>query len=265
MGRTSGSSRSAQRQALNELVDISFKLDVAVEGRDGIRKWLNYDAEMEATEEVIDELFADFSGTDAYAISAPPNEHVSVIVENLDEFALAMYVRSWTLVSFQRKSLATCDHPVVMVSEDGHSPVGPLNAPGFFVPLSRKVGLFMGRPPTRARTGEIGVDDHHYPGKADTANMFNQLGIANAREAIFTHPDDVHLTLGLLPQPRRQEVTHPDYKEWFEVGEKLRSEEVNPGSPSLTGLRSPQEDESGALDRQHVRDWLDRTSIERYL
>lgn len=216
----------SERQMLNENADIMFKLQMAVDGREGVRTALNHGAEVEATEQEVDAAFAEYSDTNSFQVELSPNEHVRFILEELRGVTRTMYARQWSVVEFQRKTLATCDHPVVLVPAEGHPPfmgVGLFTAAGVFVSLNRYVGLLMGDILTKALQGKFGTIDARLRGSTYFANTFNGLIIANAREAIFTHPDDANLTSGPLPPPMRQEFTHPDYEVWREVGEKIRS------------------------------------------
>lgn len=234
----------SERTMMNESAEIMLKLQMAVDGREGIRTALNYGEHVEATEDEVDVALAQYFGPGSLHMKLNPNEHIRFILEELRGVTSTMYARQWSVLEFRTESLITCDHPVVLVPmerESSFKGVGLLSAGGVFVPLNRRVGLLMGDVPPEVRQGEFGVGDAKYWGDTYFANYFNSLIIANAREAIFTHPDDAQLTQRPLPPPKRQELTHPDYKVWRDVGEKIRSGEgvlAEPpeNDPHSTGL-----------------------------
>jgi hypothetical protein len=220
----------AERQMLNENADMMFKLQMALDGREGVRNALNLGAEVDATEEEVDAAFAEYSDTDAYHVELSPNDHIRFILDELRGVTRTMYARKWSIVEFQRKTLATCDHPVVLVPAEDQPPftgVGLFTAGGVYLPLNRRLGLLMGDIPPEVWLGKFGTKDARLAGTTAFADLFNGLVVANAREAVFTHPVDAHLTSGPLPSPRRVELTHPHYATWREVGEKLRASRVN--------------------------------------
>ena len=224
----------AMRTMMNESADIMMKLQMAIDGREGTRKALNHEAEIEATEHEVDVAFAEYSDPSSFHVELSPNEHIRFILDELRGVTRTMYARQWSVVEFRRRSLLTCDHPVVLIPVEGEPSfmgVGILSAGGVFVPLNRQVGLVMGGVPPEVKQGKFGVRDAKYWGNTYFANYFNDVIIANAREAIFAHPDDAHLTQRPLPSPKRQELTHPDYEVWRGVGEKIRSGKGNRTEP----------------------------------
>lgn len=218
----------AERQMFNEMYDVFFKLDVAVQGREGMRRALNHNADEEATEEEIDEMYADFTDTEAFHIEAHPNEHIRSMLENVEGITRSIYSRSWTLIRFERRTLLLSDHPIALIASTDHPPfmgIGILSAEGVVFPVDRRMALVMGWPPETDKDGLLGTADHRIVGTANIAKWVNQAIMNTARKALFTHPEDAHLTAGPLPEPRDREIQAPDYDQWRTVGEQLNTEE----------------------------------------
>ena len=114
------------------------------------------------------------------------------------------YERAWSIIRFERKALATCDNPVILLPDpdaDPHLGVGALTAAAVLLPLGRRVALFM-KPP--------GTGDDQIPGVAALARDLNQRTALNARRAIYHHPDDDPLRGVFVPPRREHEMTLPD-------------------------------------------------------
>lgn len=215
----------SQRQMINDIADSLFKLQVMVGGRKGIQEALDDSRAEPANAQEVDDVFAKYTAPDSFRIEMSPNEHIKMMLEHLEGFAFSMYCRPWSIIGYERKTLATCDHPVVLVPTDdsGFLGVGALTAGGIYVPLDRRTALVMGDLPDDPGNVKAGADDVRFGGNAALANWLNRMLISNAREAIFTHPDDANLTSGPLPAPRRQEIEPPDYEQWRGAGEKIRT------------------------------------------
>lgn len=231
----------AARSVMGETADIFIKMQIAVGGREALREVIDEGRATKATEAEVDAVWAKYSDTDSFQVLASPEEHIEFIRDQIKATTYEMFMRPWLVVDFENAALATCDHPVVPVPDvDADNYLGPGFGMegGIFIPLSRRVGLLLGEIQPASGEGKLGPMDARFDGTGDLVNAFNSLVIGNAREAIFTHPDDTHLTQGPLPRPRRQEVIHPDYEQWRDVGEKIRSGEVNLAMPSVSELRS---------------------------
>jgi hypothetical protein len=209
-------------------IDARFAVQVAGHGggREGIQEALDDSRAEPANAQDVDDAFAKYTSPNSFRIEMSPNEHIKMMLEHLERFAFSIYSRPWSIIGYKRKTLATSDHPVVLVRADD-SPflgVGALTAGGIYVPLDRQTALVMGDLPDDPASATAGASDVRFGGNATLANSLNRMMISNAREAIFTHPDDAHLTSGPLPARRRQEIEPPDYEEWRGAGEKLRSQ-----------------------------------------
>jgi hypothetical protein len=117
--------------------------------------------------------------------------------------------RSWLLTVFERKALATSDHPVYVVPNEELRRIGMgtgiENATVIHAPLTRRHSLAMYQrsavPPQLAALG-----DTRWPGVAATALYSNSCTVNSARRFLFHHPDDSPLAGFDLPQPREREI-----------------------------------------------------------
>ena len=212
----------AQRQMLNEISDVIFKLDVAVQGRDGMRRALEHNSEAKATDEEVESALLDFSDTESFYIETHSNDHIKIMLNNLEKITQIIYVRAWTIIEFERKTLLFSDHPVALIPAIDHPQfmgVGILNAQGILVPVGRQMALLMDWPPKEVPDGVIGSVDHRIAGTTDIANWINAAITNTARKALFTHPDDSHLTSGPLPEPRSREVGIPNLEPFRRISE----------------------------------------------
>ena len=214
----------AQRKMFSELYDMSAKMEIAVQGREGMRRALNHNAEVPATEEEVDEEFEAFSRPNEYQFVVHPNEHIRFILQELKGIAQTMLVREWRVIRFERRALLLSDHPVALIPSPSHPAgmgVGVLNAQGVVVPVGRRTGLYLDWPSTEGDKTKIGARDLRIAGTTAYANWINRCSLSTAREAVFAHPDDAHLVSSGLPGPRRQELGIPDYESLRRMGESL--------------------------------------------
>lgn len=214
----------AQRKMLNELYDMTAKMEIVVQGREGMRRALEHHSSVAATEEEVDEEFEAFSRTGEYQFVVHPNEHVRLILQELKGITQTMLAREWRIIRFERRALLLSDHPVALIPSTSHPAgmgVGVLNAQGVVVPVSRRTGLYLDWPSQKGGKSKIGARDLRIAGTTDYASWLNKCSLSTAREAVFVHPDDAHLVASGLPAPRRQELGIPDYESLRRMGESL--------------------------------------------
>ena len=112
---------------------------------------------------------------------------------------------------YERKALATSDHPVYVVPNEELTRMGMgtgiENATVIHTPLTRRHSLAIYQPsavpPHLAALGR----DIRWPGVTATALYSNSCTVNSARRFLFHHPDDAPLAGFDLPQPREREVT----------------------------------------------------------
>lgn len=134
-----------------------------------------------------------------------PETHLRMLTDFLEPTAAMFASKQWSLNEFQSESLVTGDHPVSLVAAPDHPRymgVGLATAAGYSLPLSRKVGLFIGASPE--------LPDLRGPGNALLAKATNQQTILNSRKCLYYHPDDESTVRELhLPEPKTREVDSP--------------------------------------------------------
>ncbi|MEU5934542.1 DUF4238 domain-containing protein [Micromonospora sp. NPDC047187] len=187
---------TVQRQSGAELADMLFKLQMGAGGKPQLRSMLHKNLNREPTEAEVEELWTKVSDFDSYAVAPHPNSQIKTMLDLMPTAAYTFYERGWTLIRWQRKALATSDHPVVLVADPDRpqwSGVGLRTAGAILVPLDRRAALWMEAPKAA---------DEQLAGTAAVANVYNWLVVGQAHKALFHHPDDDPLAGIDLPQPR---------------------------------------------------------------
>ncbi|MFI6107851.1 DUF4238 domain-containing protein [Streptomyces sp. NPDC051310] len=118
----------------------------------------------------------------------------------------AAYLRDfhWTLFRFDRRSIATSDHPVTLRVAPDHPKrqgAGIATAGPFLVPLSRRAALTI-QPRRRfpqLTTGVERVPDFAAKGTTAIAKSINQETAARARKYVYHHPGETPLERLYLP------------------------------------------------------------------
>ncbi|TYC95862.1 DUF4238 domain-containing protein [Arthrobacter echini] len=177
----------------------------------------------EVDEETLDKLLVQAADPDGLKMQTTPLGHIVQILELVPSILPFIIGRPWLLYRFERKTLLTCDTPVSLIRNPNFAEiemgVGVFTAWGITVPLTRNIGLLLSDPtPTFegitdeaekravAESNATGVSDAEIPPTTAMAKLFNSHTIANTRQWLFHHPDDVGLVPDELPEPREQEV-----------------------------------------------------------
>jgi hypothetical protein len=206
------------RTSMGEIASHSLLLEVIMGGRSRLREAL-----AEAGEPMDDanvdqawvELFKDPMRVEAHA-----NHHMQHLGAMLPRITESLLDRSWLLTVFERKTLATSDHPVYVVPNRDLTEMGMgtgiENATVIHAPLTRRHSLAMYLPsvvpPELATLGR----DSSWPGVAATALYSNSCTVNSTRRFLFHHPDDTPLTGLDLPQPReRESIIHAQLWDWI--------------------------------------------------
>lgn len=196
------------RNSMSEMASHALLLELILGGRTRLREALS------AAGEAIDddtvnrewvELFRDPVRAEVRA-----NHHLQHLADLLPRVTHSLLNRSWFLTVFERKALATSDHPVHLVPNEELTRAGMgtgiENATVIHVPLTRRHSLAMYQPsavpPQLATLGR----DIRRPGVTATALYSNSCTVNSTRRFLFHHPDDAPLVGFDLPQPREREV-----------------------------------------------------------
>jgi hypothetical protein len=209
----------ATRNLLNETMDQMVKLEIAVQGREGMRRALHEELDRVPSNDEVEESWKQMTDFASYKIRASNNNaHLEQMFKELPGISRTFLARSWTLVRFQRKTLLSSDTPICLlrgVDEAGWVGVGLLTAAHILVPLDRRTGLVMGDVPHDIESAGYGSEDALLPASSLLSRWFNESIIENARQEIFCHPDDKHLVARPLPKPRDFELSKIDLQPWI--------------------------------------------------
>ncbi|MFJ9551968.1 DUF4238 domain-containing protein [Streptomyces erythrochromogenes] len=136
-------------------------------------------------------------------LDIPIMHAMSMVGAALPEGAAELCNRTWWIVDFKRKRLATSDVPVIPLPDENtteRSAAGLRSPGGVYFPLSPQTALFIGPPRTAPEADQI------VPGNARLARQFTTATLAWTRDCLFHHPDDDPLRGYTLPEPRRGEI-----------------------------------------------------------
>jgi hypothetical protein len=193
------------RTALAETNATHLTLNAVLGGRALVQQALEQSGRPADEDSVNLEWVGLFAEPPALAVSA--NEHLRFVGRALPEIVELLLGRVWFLSLYERKGLATCDHPVYVIPNPEFARVGLGtgigNAHEIQVPLTRRHGLTMAlREDLPVEMASLG--DVVQRGVSQTALFNNSCMTLGARQALFHHPDD-HPLRGLELQPRRQQ------------------------------------------------------------
>lgn len=196
------------RNSMSELASHTLLLELIVGGRTRLRESLIAAGEPVDDDTVNQEWVGLFKNP--IRVEASANHHVRHLADLLPRVTQSLLDRWWILTEFERKALATCDHPVHLVPNEESTRMGRgtgiENAMAIHIPLTRRHSLAMYQPtavpPQLAALGR----DIRWRGAAATALYSNSCTVNSARRFLFHHPDDAPLADFDLPQPRKREV-----------------------------------------------------------
>jgi len=199
---------SSVRNSMSELASHALLLEVIRGGRARVQEALIAAGEPIDDETVNREWVELF--TNPFRAEAHANHHMQHLAAMLPRVTFSLLDRLWFLTVFERKGLATSDHPVCLVPDEELTRMGRgtgiENAMAIHVPLTRRHSLTMYQssavPPQLAALGR----DIRRSGVTATALYCNSCTVNSARRFLFHHPDDAPLAGLDLPQPREREV-----------------------------------------------------------
>jgi hypothetical protein len=227
------------RNRMSELASHSLLLDVILGGRTRLREALIAAGEPVDDDTVDREWVGLFRNPFRAEIHA--NHHMRHLAAMLPRVTQSLLDRSWFLTVFERKTLATSDHPVYIVPNEELTRIGMgtgiENATAIHVPLTRRHSLAMYQPsavpPQIAARGR----DIRQSGVTATALYSNSCTVNSARRFLFHHPDDAPLVGFDLRQPREREVVvHAQLWGWIAEDDRQVLLEAGFGPDDLAAL-----------------------------
>jgi hypothetical protein len=202
--------RNSQVQMQAQMI----RLVVGVSGKEALRELISHAEGRDVDDVELDAEWADLTKPSGPDLIPDPVQHLRMLVDLWAPTIKQMMARIWTLVRFQRRCLITSDHPVSLAVGQNYPKyrgVGLVTAEAFVLPLSRRVGLMMGRIDGQA------VPELELSGTTKLARSFVHETIRGARRYLYHHPDDDPLAGLDLPDPSSQE--------WGDIGEDWIREE----------------------------------------
>lgn len=179
----------------------TIRLLVGASGKKALRGHIEAAEGAPISEARLDAEWTDFVKPGGPTLEPDAADHLRTVVEMHVPTAEMLRAMQWSLDIFERRSLITCDHPVVLLPNEDHPRwmgLGIFNAGGFAIALSRRRALVIGSSPD--------LPDLRLPGTTNMARSINSHIARNARHSIYHHPDDAHVVAELtLPDRRTRE------------------------------------------------------------
>jgi hypothetical protein len=196
------------RTSMDQIGTDMLQLEVIVGGRRRLRDVLRDLGELYDDESVNREWISLFEAPLAFEINA--NHHLQYLASALPRITESLLDRWWLLTTFERKRLATSDHPVYVLPNPDHLAMGLgtgiENADTIHVPLTRRHSLALALRATLPNELAGVHEDRRVAGVAATALYSNSCAVNSARRMLFHHPEDSPLNGLDLPAPRTHEV-----------------------------------------------------------
>ncbi len=195
--RTEGS-----RNQVHQVQSQMYRVMVTLMGKDGLRDFIESRENIEVSDHRLDAEWDDLTADYGTSIEPDSADHMTTLDRVLIEATAMLEQRQWMLLRFEHHSLLLSDHPITLLSDGSNSfggGGGLADSPVIAMPLSRKLGLVMFR--------EAGPDAAASVQK-DTADTLNRGTVLNARNSVYSHPDDrvSRLFKGEWPEPRLREI-----------------------------------------------------------
>jgi hypothetical protein len=196
------------RTSMEQLGTDVTQLEIMVGGRRRVREEL-VAARLPADDEAVNREWISLF-ENPYQVTVHANHHLNYIANALPRATETILDRWWLLTTFQRKGLATSDHPVYVVPNERFTRLGMgtglANADAIHIPLTRRLSLSMHL--RNSQLPEIAhmYDDYAFNGSAATALYSSSCAVNSARRMLYHHPADSPLTGFELPAPRTREI-----------------------------------------------------------
>lgn len=198
----------AIRNQQQDHVAAIIRVQTAVAGIAHLKKVMTEGLQREVGEAELECEWEDLTKPGGPKIELGASAHIRILRDLIEPTAQMFAGCRWMLYRFRRRALLTSDTPVTLLAHPDAHPmmgVGLGTAGAFLVPLSRRVGLYMGQPE---------MPDTHLQGTTVIARYFNSLTANNARRSVFHHPADNPLLDVVLHEPVVNEVDDGGVDEW---------------------------------------------------
>lgn len=227
------------RNSMSQLATHTLLLEAILGGRTRLREALSAVGEA-FDDDTVNREWVDFFKNPIRA-EVHANHHIQHLAAMLPRVTQSLLDRWWILTVFERKALATSDHPVHLVPNEEMTRTGRgtgiENAMAIHVPLTRRHSLAMCHPSAMPEELAMMRRDVRQSGVTATALYSNSCTVNNARRFLFHHPDDALLTGFDLPQPRERElVLHAQLWGWINEDDRQVLLDAGFGPEDLAAL-----------------------------
>ncbi|MFB9902860.1 DUF4238 domain-containing protein [Allokutzneria oryzae] len=195
------------RNSHTQLQAQMIRMVVGISGKQALRELISQAENREVDDNELDAEWADITKPSGPDLLPRPESQLRALRNLWEPTTRQMMARRWTVVRFERKTLVTSDHPVALAVRSDYPEymgVGLTNTEAFVVPLSRRVGLVMGK------IGNHPGRELEIPGTTRLARAFLSEIVGSCRRYLYHHPLDDPLAGLELPQPHHQEVGQID-------------------------------------------------------
>jgi hypothetical protein len=196
------------RDSMSELATHAFLIEACVGGRMRLREALAAEGKP-VDDDTVNAEWVNFF-TNPYRARVHANHHMHQLAQTLPHVTESLLDRSWLLTVFERRALATSDHPVQVVENADLRRMGMGtgidNAEVIHAPLTRRHSLAMYQPTAIPPQLAALRQDSTLQGVTATALYSNSCAVNSARRFLFHHPDDAPLAGFDLPKPREREM-----------------------------------------------------------
>lgn len=196
------------RNSMSELATHALLIEACLGGRTRVREALAAEGRPLDDDTVNAEWVSFF--TNPYRAQVHANHHMRQLADTLPHVTESLLDRAWLLTVFERKTLATSDHPVHVVENPALREMGLGtgidNAEVIHAPLTRRLSLAMYEPSAIPPQLAALRQDTALRGVAATALYSNSCVVNSARRFLFHHPEDAPLAGFDLHEPRDREM-----------------------------------------------------------
>lgn len=183
----------------HEVIRASMiRLLVGISGKEALRAHIEQAEGHDVSDSQLEREWDDLTKPGGPDLEPDVEAHIDTILTLLPGFSAYLADCHWTLYRFQRRCLATSDHPVSLCVSDQHPKfmgVGIANTDLFVVPMARRVAIGI-QPRQRLIAAGFAsqfadhVPDFVAPASTKLARAMNQETAARVRRYLYHHPDD---------------------------------------------------------------------------
>lgn len=192
------------RVMLNDLTALHYRMIVGINGIARLRQVMESSLDRPVGDAELEAEWEDLTQRAGPTVHGDPHEHIDTMRRVAGRMTDHFWACGIALCRFERRSLVTSDHPVVLFGTPRFpgGGLGLVDADFAMVPVSRRAALLL------APSAE---SDARGRGSTRMAGQFTAAVSAAARRWVALHPDDDPDDLDLVfHPPRTREIPSPD-------------------------------------------------------